>query len=155
LVPSQQQQLSGAGKNKKKNQKGPISDGSKNSGDRVGANLQLSMASGPGPVLYPKFINVTFYNCGELGHYVGLCTRIKTCFICSKTGHHMDNCLMWYSLLPTAQYWGSVNPGLGFFHVEVQGPEAVQWLNMNNVGVVVVKEGDISVEELEKCFNDM
>jgi hypothetical protein len=122
LVPSQQQQLSGAGKNKKKNQKGPISDGSKNSGDRVGANLQLSMASGPGPVLYPKFINVTFYNCGELGHYVGLCTRIKTCFICSKTGHHMDNCLMWYSLLPTAQYWGSANPGLGFFHVEVEGP---------------------------------
>jgi hypothetical protein len=150
MVPSQQQQVSGAGKNKKKNQKGSVSDGSKNSGDRVGANLQLSVASGPGPVLDPKFRNVTCYNCGELGYYVGLCTRIKRCFICSKTGHHMDNCLMWYSLLPTAQYWGSANPGLGFFHVEVEGPEAVQWLNMDNVGVAVVKEGDISAEELEK-----
>jgi hypothetical protein len=44
---------------------------------------------------------------------------------------------------------------LGFFHVEVEGPEAVQWLNMDNVGVVVVKDGEISAEELEKCFNDM
>jgi hypothetical protein len=67
----------------------------------------------------------------------------------------MDNCLMWYNLLPTAQYWGSANPGLGFFHVDVEGPEAVQWLNMDNVGVAMVKEGEISAEELEKCFNDM
>ncbi|KAM0876127.1 hypothetical protein ACQ4PT_036376 [Festuca glaucescens] len=155
MIPSQQLQGSGAGKNRKKNQKGAASDGSKNSGDRVGANLQISVASGPGPILDPKFRNVTCYNCGELGHYVGLCTRIKRCFICSKTGHHMDNCLMWYSILPTAQYWGSANPGLGFFHVEVEGPEAVQWLNMDNVGVVVVKEGEISAKELEKCFNDM
>jgi hypothetical protein len=44
---------------------------------------------------------------------------------------------------------------LGFFHVEVEGPEAVQWLNMENVGVVMVKEGEISAEEMEKCFNDM
>jgi hypothetical protein len=62
---------------------------------------------------------------------------------------------MWYSLLPTTQYWGSANPGLGFFHVEVEGPEAVQWLNMYNVGIVVVKEGEISVEELQKSFNEM
>jgi hypothetical protein len=26
---------------------------------------------------------------------------------------------------------------------------------MDNVGVAVVKEGEISAEELEKCFNDM
>jgi hypothetical protein len=155
LIPSQQQQASGSNKNKKKMKKGAASDGSKNSGERTGNSMQLSVPSGPGPILDPKFRNVTCYNCGELGHYVGLCTRVKRCFICSKTGHHMDNCLMWYSLLPTAQYWGSANPGLGFFHVEVEGPEAVQWLNMDNVGVVVVKEGEISAEELEKNFNDM
>jgi hypothetical protein len=155
LIPSQQQQASGSNKNKKKMQKGAASDGSKNSGERTGNSMQLSVPSGPGPILDPKFRNVTCYNCGELGHYVGLCTRVKRCFICSKTGHHMDNCLMWYSLLPTAQYWGSANPGLGFFHVEVEGPEAVQWLNMDNVGVVVVKDGEISAEELEKNFNDM
>jgi hypothetical protein len=62
---------------------------------------------------------------------------------------------MWYTLLPTAQYWGSANPGLGFFHVEVEGPEAVQWLNMDNVGVVVVNDGEIFAVELDKNFNDM
>ncbi|KAK1681980.1 hypothetical protein QYE76_042828 [Lolium multiflorum] len=155
MVPLQQPQGSGAGKNKKKTQKNVVSDGSRQSGDKGGANLQISVVGGPGPVLDPKFKNVTCYNCGELGHYMGLCTRIKRCFICSKTGHYMDNCLMWYSLLPTAQYWGSANPGLGFFHVEVEGPEAVQWLNMDNVGVVVIKEGEISADELEKCFIDM
>ncbi|KAM0876125.1 hypothetical protein ACQ4PT_036376 [Festuca glaucescens] len=72
MIPSQQLQGSGAGKNRKKNQKGAASDGSKNSGDRVGANLQISVASGPGPILDPKFRNVTCYNCGELGHYVKL-----------------------------------------------------------------------------------
>jgi hypothetical protein len=155
LVPTQQQQASGNSKNKKKIQKGAASHGSKNSGERAGNSMQLSIPSGPGPILDPKFRNVTCYNCGELGHYVGLCTRIKRCFICSKTGHHMDNFLIWYNLLPTAQYWGSANPGLGFFHVEVEGPEAVQWINMDNVGVVVIKDGEISAEELEKNFNDM
>jgi hypothetical protein len=38
MIPSQQPQGSGAGKNKK-NQKSVASDGSKNSGDRVGANF--------------------------------------------------------------------------------------------------------------------
>ncbi|KAM0868635.1 hypothetical protein ACQ4PT_041180 [Festuca glaucescens] len=67
----------------------------------------------------------------------------------------MDSCHMWYTPLPTAQYWGSANPGLGFFHVEVEGPEAVQWLNMDNVGIVVVKEGEITANELEQNFNEM
>ncbi|KAM0899054.1 hypothetical protein ACQ4PT_021541 [Festuca glaucescens] len=71
------------------------------------------------------------------------------------TGHHMDSCQMWYTPMPTAQYWGSANPGLGFFHVEVEGPEAMQWLNMDNVGIVVVKDGDISEKELEQNFNEM
>jgi hypothetical protein len=63
---------------------------------------------------------------------------------------------MWYTPLPTTQYWGrSANPGLGFFHVDVEGPEAVQWLNMDNVGIVVVKEGEFSANELEQNFNEM
>jgi hypothetical protein len=155
LNPSQQLQSSGGHKSKKKNQKAPASEGSKSGGDGNGGNMQMVVSSGPGPVMDPKFKNITCYNCGELGHYVGLCTGIKRCFICSRTGHHMDSCHMWYSLLPTAQYWGSANPGLGFFHVEVEGPEAVQWLNMDTVGVVVVKEGEISISKLVKSFNEM
>jgi hypothetical protein len=44
---------------------------------------------------------------------------------------------------------------LGFFHVEVEGPAAVQWLNMDNMGIVVVNEGEISEKELEQNFNEM
>jgi hypothetical protein len=43
MVPSQKPQGSGAGKIKKKNQKNVVSDGSKQSGDRGGANLRVSV----------------------------------------------------------------------------------------------------------------
>jgi hypothetical protein len=51
----------------------------------------------------------------------------------------MDSCAMWYSPMLTAQYWGSANTGLGFFHIGMEGP-AVQWLNMDNMGIVVINE---------------
>jgi hypothetical protein len=57
--------------------------------------------------------------------------------------------------MPTAQYWGTANPGLGFFHIDVEGPAAVQWLNMDNVGIVVVNEGSITESELEQNFCEM
>ncbi|KAM0917116.1 hypothetical protein ACQ4PT_009744 [Festuca glaucescens] len=72
-----------------------------------------------------------------------------------RPGHHMDKCPMWYTTMPTAQYWGSANPGLGFFHVEVEGPEAVQWLNMDNVGIVVINDGEITEGELVQNFTYM
>jgi hypothetical protein len=37
----------------------------------------------------------------------------------------------------------------------VEGPAAVQWLNMDNMGIVVINEGEISEEELEQNFNEM
>jgi hypothetical protein len=51
--------------------------------------------------------------------------------------------------MPTAQFWGSANSGLGFFYVEVEGPSVVQWLNMDNMEIVVVNKGEISKKELE------
>jgi hypothetical protein len=39
---------------------------------------------------------------------------------------------------------------LAFFHVEVEGPEAVQWLNKYNVRIVVIKDGEITERELAK-----
>jgi hypothetical protein len=147
-APQPQQPVQAGGKNKKKGQ-AQSADAARKVNDKP--DQQLSA----GGVLDPKFKNVICYNCGEPGHYVGLCTRQKRCFICSKHGHHMDNCPMWYSQMPTAQYWGSANSCLGFFHVEVEGPAAVQWLNMDNVGIVVVNEGEISEQELEQNFNEM
>jgi hypothetical protein len=108
-----------------------------------------------GPVLDPKFKDGVCYNCGVLGHYVGPCTRLKKCFICSRPGHHIDLCPMWYTTISTSQYRGSANPGLGFFHVDVEGHEAVQWLNMDNVGIVVINDGEITEGELMQNFTHM
>ena len=52
----------------------------------------------------PKFKDVICYNCGEPGHYVGLCHEKSRCLICGKTGHHMDACLDWYKPMPMAQF---------------------------------------------------
>jgi hypothetical protein len=48
-----------------------------------------------------------------------------------------------------AQYVGSANSGLGFFHVVVEGQDECQWLNLKNVGVISVTHGQISLKELE------
>jgi hypothetical protein len=50
-----------------------------------------------------------------------------------------------------AQFYGSAKSGLGFFHVEVDKPAAVAWLNLHNVGIVVV-DGDITMDELKRNF---
>ena len=110
----------------------------------------------PATLVYdPKYKDVICYNCGEPGHYVGLCTKQKCCFICGKAGHHMDDCLEWYKPMPMAQYWGSASPGLGFFHVEVEDPEAAKWMNFDNLGVVTVIEGEVNEQELEQNLSEM
>jgi hypothetical protein len=59
---------------------------------------------------------------------------------------------MWYTNMPTAQYWCSANQGLGFFHVEVDGPQVMQWLNMDNVWIMVINDGEISAKEIYQNF---
>jgi hypothetical protein len=144
--PSSQVQLAPTAKNKKKVQS--VSTDCTKKSDKA-------LFPSSGHVLDQKFKDVVCFNYGEPGHYVGLCTRAKRCFICGKPGHHMDNCAAWYAPMPTAEYWGSANQGLEFFHVDVEGPMAVQWLNMDNVGIVVVNEGEISEKELEQNFTEM
>jgi hypothetical protein len=100
-------------------------------------------------VVDPKYKDVICYNCGEPGHFVGLCSRAKCCFICGKPGHHMDTCAEWYKPMPHAQYLGSANAGLGFFHIDAGGPEATKWLNYGNVEVVEILEGEANEKELE------
>jgi hypothetical protein len=66
----------------------------------------------------------------------------------------MDKCPDWYRTMPMTQFYGSASSGLGFFHVEVDKPAAVAWLNMDNVGIAIV-DGDISMEELKQNFSDI
>uniref|UniRef100_A0ACD5XFK3 Uncharacterized protein n=1 Tax=Avena sativa TaxID=4498 RepID=A0ACD5XFK3_AVESA len=97
----------------------------------------------------PRYRNVVCYNCGEPGHYVGNCIKERICFMCGVAGHHMNNCGLWSKPIPMAQYIGSANSGLGFFHVNVVDKAACQWLNLNNCGVIMVTHGSISLQELE------
>jgi hypothetical protein len=39
--------------------------------------------------------------------------------------------------------------------VDVEGSIALQWLNMDNVGIMVINEGEIFEQELERNFNEM
>ena len=67
----------------------------------------------------------------------------------------MDACPEWYKPMPMAQYWGSANVGLGFFHIEPEGQEAIRWLSIDNVGIVNIEGGEITEQELEQCFTEM
>jgi hypothetical protein len=109
---------------------------------------------GNGLTFDQKFKDVICYNCGEPCHYVGMCPRPKKCFICGSQMHHMDKCPEWYRPMPMAQFYGSASSGLGFFHVEVDKPAAVAWLNMDNVGIAIVY-GEITMEELKQNFSDI
>jgi hypothetical protein len=101
-----------------------------------------------------KYKDVICYNCGEPCHYVGMCHRPKKCFICGSQMHHMDKCPEWYRTMPMTQFYGSASSGLGFFHVEVDKPAVVAWLNMDNMGIAIV-DGVISMEELKQNFSDI
>lgn len=120
-------------------------------------NEEIDQGSEAGETFFvdPKFAGAICYNCGLPGHFVGMCSIPKTCFICRNSGHHMDVCPTWYKPYPFSQYLGSANSGLGFYHIETGEKSEVDWLNFGNVGLVVVEEGEISAKELEKCFAEM
>ncbi|XP_044415916.1 uncharacterized protein [Triticum aestivum] len=99
--------------------------------------------------------DVICYNCGESAHYVGQCVAAKLCFICHKVGHHMDACPNWFKPLPAATYLGSANVGLGFFHIECSGADDNKWLNLSNVGIAVIEEGSVTVQELKQNFSEI
>jgi hypothetical protein len=98
---------------------------------------------------------MTDYNCGESGHFVGICSKSKICFICVVPGHYMSVCPMWKKNQPIASYMGSVGGGLGFYHIDLPECETTRWLNKNNCGVVIVGRGIISMSELENKLSEI
>jgi len=50
---------------------------------------------------------------------------------------------------------GSAGLGLGFYHIDIPENNTTQWLNLQNCGVVRIKEGAISLTELERELSDI
>jgi hypothetical protein len=106
-------------------------------------------------IIDPRYRELTCYNCGEPGHFVGIYSRPKICFMCAVPGYYMTTCPKWKKLLPVASYYGTAGSGLGFYHIDLPEFETTRWLSISNCGVVVIKKGNISMSELEKELSDI
>jgi hypothetical protein len=65
---------------------------------------------------YPQII---CFKCGVAGHYSSACNKPKVCFICYSKDNVVDGCPEWTKPQQAAQYLGSANKGLGFYHIDV------------------------------------
>ena len=119
------------------------------------SHAQLNTSADLPFVIDERYRSLICYNCGEPGHFVGNCSKPKTCFICSVPGHHMNVCPKWNMPHPLASYMGSAGLGLGFYHIDIPENNSTQWLNLQNCCVVRIKEGAISLTELERELSDI
>jgi hypothetical protein len=103
----------------------------------------------------PRYRALTCYNCGEPGHFVGIYTKPKICFLCTVPGHYMNECPFWKRQQPIATYLGSASAGMGFYHIDLPDTKTTRWLNLSNCAIVKVKRGEISMVELEKELTEI
>jgi hypothetical protein len=99
-----------------------------------------------------KALNIICYNCGEPGHFSATCIKPKVCFICFREDHLAERCLRWKEPYIAAQFMGSANRGLGFFHIDVEekADRFKLWTGFDNCGVFTIEEGVMSQEDIIK-----
>ncbi|KAG0531040.1 hypothetical protein BDA96_05G240100 [Sorghum bicolor] len=105
-----------------------------------------------------KSVQVVCFNCGEIGHFSSVCSKPKVCFICHKADHVVDLCPEWQKTPKAAQYYGSANRGLGFYHIDVEPRDDNRfshWLGMDNFGVFTIEEGEIDEEGILENLREL
>ena len=111
---------------------------SSSSGSEIGDGDANKKSSEEDLNLHPqKFPQVICFNCGETGHFSSGCVKPKVCFMCFCKDHVVENCGEWKKPQPAAQFYGSANRGLGFYHVDVANREGrfEHWAGFENYGV--------------------
>ncbi|XP_039841918.1 uncharacterized protein LOC120702264 [Panicum virgatum] len=128
---------------------------SSSSGSEIGDGNANKKSSEEDLNLHPqKFPQVICFNCGETGHFSSGCVKPKVCFMCFCKDHVVENCGEWKKPQPSAQFYGSANRGLGFYHVDVANREGrfKHWAGFENYGVFTVEEGFLEEDEIIKTL---
>jgi hypothetical protein len=112
-------------------------------GDNSGTGKEKEMAKSK-----DGYLAVVCFNCGEPGHNNSMCSVAPFCFICKKLNHKEDTCPVRKLPPPMAHVYGSVVPGLEFYHIECSDSAGEE----KNVGIVYIEAGEISKEELKREF---
>lgn len=104
-----------------------------------------------------RFPQVVCFNCGEPGHYNTACKSPRVCFICLKEDHVSEKCPEWKKALPAAQFFGSANSGLGFYHIDVEEREDrfKHWSGFDNYGIFTVEEGELDEEGVLQALREL
>ena len=70
--------------------------------------------------------------------------------MCFSKDHVAESCEEWKKPQLAAQFYGSANRGLGFYHVDVATREGrfKHWAGFENYGVFTVEEGYLGEEEI-------
>jgi hypothetical protein len=97
---------------------------------------------------FGDFVDVICYNCETPGHHKAHCKKPRICFICRKEDHVVENCPIRVSDHKCASYLGSASSGLGFYFIETPEIEEMAPMDFTNGGLVYIKSGDITKEEL-------
>jgi hypothetical protein len=106
--------------------------------------------------LSERFPQVVCFKCGEPGHFSSACNKPKVCFICYQKDHVVDECPNWRKKHSAAQFYGSANKGLGFYHINVESSEERfrHWKGFDNYGVFTIEEGEMDEEGVLKTLRD-
>ncbi|XP_062203848.1 uncharacterized protein LOC133906086 [Phragmites australis] len=100
---------------------------------------------------------VVCHNCGDGGHFSNNCNQSKLCFICKRGDHVVKVCPEWKKPSEVAQYLGSANKGLGFFHIDVaeRTGRVNLWVKFENCAILTIEEGDMNIDSVVESLKNL